>query len=162
MFRICVLSICVLTWLGCVGAPDAPLPGDIATAYHAEGRLDEATREIDLAVRTRPRDLALRRQAARIHAEAGGIDRAIGHLEIATQLAPNDPSLWMALGDLETGRQNDSDAYVAYRRAAKLEPDDMRAASELSRTAEALGFSEEAEAAYERWESLKERAGEGP
>jgi cytochrome c-type biogenesis protein CcmH/NrfG len=83
------------------------------------------------------------------------LERAIGHLEMATRLSPNDPGVWLQLADLELGRQNDADAYVAYRRAAKLEPDNMHAVSGFAQAAESLGFSEEAEAAYERWEALQ-------
>ena len=124
-------------------------------AYSAAGRYPEAAREIDLAVRARPRDLALRRQASQIHEKAGNPERAIGHLEMAIQLAPEDGTIWIDLGDLQRDRDNVADAYVAYRRAAKLEPNDLRAVSGLAKAADGLGFRDEAESAYERWAELE-------
>jgi Flp pilus assembly protein TadD len=44
---------------------------------------------------------------------------------------------------------------VAFRRAAELAPDDLRAVSGLARAADNLGFEEEAEAAYARWTQLE-------
>lgn len=141
--------------LACASPPTPPAPGDIAATYASAGRHEEASREIELAIRVRPDDLALRLQAARIYAEAGHTERAIGHLEEAIRIAPDDVALWVDLGDLERERENVADAYVAYRRAAKLEPNDLRAVSGLALTAEELGFSEEARRAYARWSELK-------
>lgn len=156
---IAALAAAIALATGCASTPPKRAPGDIAAAYLAAGRNDEAAREIELAVRTRPRDPALRRQAARIHASAGNTERAIGHLEMATQLAPQDESIWIELGKLESDRDNVADAYVAYRRASRIEPDDLRAVSGLAVAAEKLGFRNEAEAAYDWWAKLQERLG---
>ena len=107
----------------------APDPGAVAAAYAAEGRLDEASREIEIAVRTHPKDLALRRQAADIYERAGNVDKAVSHLEDSIEIAPDDAETWIRLAELENGRGNLDDAYVAYRRAEKLAPDDVRAVS---------------------------------
>ena len=141
--------------LACASPPTPAAPGDIAASYASAGRHEEAARAIELAIRVRPDDLMLRRQGARIHAEAGHTESAIGHLEEAIRLAPRDAALWVDLGDVERGRENVADAYVAYRRAAKLEPNDLRAVSGLALTAEDLGFSDEASEAYARWSELK-------
>ena len=150
-----VLAVAALWGLGCQSAPQGPAPGDIAAAYAAAGRFDEAAREIDLAVRARPRDLALRRQAAQIHRSAGNAERAVGHLETAVQFAPQNGAVWGDLGDLESSRDNVADAYVAYRRASSIEPNDLRAAAGLAKTAQELGFQDEADAAYARWAELE-------
>ncbi len=150
------LSIIGLGFLvACAAPPPPPAPGDIAAAYQSAGRLQEASREIELAIRVRPRDLSLRRQAARIYIEADRSDRAIEHLESAIQLAPRDGALWIDLAEIERDRENIADAYVAYRRASALAPTDLRAVSGLALSAENLGFSEEASAAYARWAELK-------
>jgi len=131
-------------------------PGAVAAAYAAAGNYAEATREIDLAVRAQPQNAKLRRQAADIHAKAGDPDRAIEHLElVVNQISPTDAVAWIQLGDLERGRENTPDAYVAYRRASELAPDDIRAVSGLALTADALGFKDEAEAAYARWSEIE-------
>lgn len=133
-------------------------PGALAEAYSAAGRHQEAAREIDLAVRTQPRDVPLRRRAARIHADAGQVDRAVAHLElVVSQLAPGDAESWVQLADLERQRGNVTDAYVAYRRAVELAPDDVRAVSGLALTADSLGFEDEARKAYARWQELERR-----
>jgi tetratricopeptide (TPR) repeat protein len=147
-----------LLFVGCA-SPPPPDPGAVAAAYAEAGQYEEAAREIDLAVRAPPRDVQLRKQAARIHERAGNMGRAVGHLEAAIQLAPSDPEIWIALGDLETQRDNTADAYVAYRRAAELAPREIRAVAGLALAADHLGFEEEAEAAYARWSALEAELG---
>ena len=155
-----VLGLASVT--GCAN-PFAGNPGAIAEAYEKAGRYDEAAREIELAVRSHPRNAALRRQATRIHREGGNDDRALGHLEVlAVDLAPGDAETWIEIGDLEKRRENIDDAYVAYRRAAQLAPDDVRAVSGLALTADSLGFDEEAEAAYASWAELEQQETEYP
>jgi predicted Zn-dependent protease len=150
------LSIISLAFLfACAAQTPSSAPGDIATAYQSAGRLQEASREIELAIRVRPRDISLRRLAAQIYIEANDSDRAIAHLESAIQFAPSDGALWIDLAEIERDRQNIADAYVAFRRASTLEPTDLRAVSGLALSAENLGFSEEANAAYARWAELK-------
>jgi Flp pilus assembly protein TadD len=146
--------------VGCA-SPFQDDPGAVAAAYAAAGRYQEAAREIELAVRARPRDPSLRRQAAQIQAQAGNLARAIGHLElVAVELAPADATAWIGLGELEKQRDNLADAYVAFRRAAELAPDDIRAVSGLALTADSLGFEEEAEAAYATWAELERQQGQ--
>jgi protein O-GlcNAc transferase len=156
------LALALAAVPGCAN-PFAADPGAVAAAYEQAGRYDEAAREIELAVRSHPRNAALRRQAARIYAEGGHLDRALGHLEVvAVDLAPGDAEAWIQIGDLEKQRGNIDDAYVAFRRAAQLAPDDIRAVSGLALTADSLGFDEEAEAAYTRWAELERRQQEFP
>jgi tetratricopeptide (TPR) repeat protein len=139
---------------GCVELP-ARDPGRVAAAYAAAGRYDEAAREIELAVRSHPKDVRLRQQAARIHEQASQPAEAVGHLEIAIELAPGNAQSWILLGELENERDNVADAYVAYRRAAELAPDDIRAVSGLALAADSLGFDDEANHAYARWAELE-------
>ena len=145
----------VLVAVVACAAPAPRGPGSIAAEYAAQGRWLEASREIELAVRRDPRDPDLRHQAAGIYREAGRPADAVRHLEAAIQITPADPEIWIELGDLEKGRENIQDAYVAYRRAAELAPDDLRAVSGLALTADSLGFEDEAEQAYERWNELE-------
>jgi Flp pilus assembly protein TadD len=153
------LALPILLALACAG-PAHRDPGAIAKAYLDAGRVDEAVREVELAVRTHPTDVALRRQAGRIQARAGDLERAVAHLEVALSIAPNDADVSIDLGELEQSRENTADAYVAFRRAQELAPDDIRAVQGLALSAEALGFSEEAADAYARWAELERQAGE--
>lgn len=150
------LVLVLVLQAGCAN-PFARNLGAVADAYATAGRHDEAVREIELAVRTHPRNPALREQAARIHAQGGDLVRAIGHLEVvAVDLNPDDAGVWIALGELETRRANIADAYVAYRRAAQLAPEEVRAVSGLALAADSLGFDDEAEAAYASWARLEQ------
>ena len=139
---------------GCAGRTGRQ-PGALAERYAAAGRLDDAVREIDLAVRSHPRDADVRVQASAIHRTAGHRDVAIFHLEAAIQFAPRNAEVWIALGELENERENIADAYVAYRRAAELAPDEVRAIAGLALAADNLGFDEEARNAYARWAELE-------
>lgn len=158
MRRLLALAFAPLLFAGGCSHPPQREPGSVAAAYVAAGRYEEAAQEIELAVRAHPSDLAVRRQAAEIQARVGNLDAAIGHLETAIQLSPADPVTWMQLAELEQNRENVADAYVAYRRAAELAPDDLRAVSGLALTADSLGFEDEAEKAYQRWNELERGA----
>jgi Flp pilus assembly protein TadD len=146
-----------LALLALAGGCQSPArdPGAMARTYLEAGRDEDAIREIDIAVRARPRDPALRVEAAHISAEAGDTERAIQHLEVALSIAPRDAEVSILLGELERDRNNLPDAYVAFRRAAELAPDDIRAVSGLALSAEALGFEREASEAYAQWSRLE-------
>ena len=150
------LILVLLFEAGCAN-PFARNFGAVAAAHATAGRHDEAAREIELAVRAHPRNPALREQAARIHAQGGDLVRAIGHLEVvAVDLRPDHADAWIAIGELETRRNNIADAYVAFRRAAQLAPEEIRAVSGLALSADSLGLDDEAEAAYARWARLEQ------
>lgn len=148
---------CAALAVGCAVIAPPRDPAAMAHAYLEADRVEEAVREIDLAVRTHPTDAKLRCEAARIHARSGHLESAIAHLDVALELAPSDPEVSIELGDLERRRENLSEAYVAFRRAVKLAPDDLRAVSGLALAADALGFEDEAEQAYARWAEIEGR-----
>ena len=156
--RLLPLALALALFAGCGSAPPLRDSAQVAAAYAEAGRYAEAAREIELAVRARPEDATLRRQAAAIQADAGDLARAVDHLETAIRLAPSDPEGWIALGELENRRHNPPDAYVAFRRAAKLAPKDVRAVSGLAIAADSLGFDDEADLAYARWAALEREA----
>jgi len=158
-----ILALCALpTFLflsACATPPEEPDPGAVAAAYFEAGRLDEAAREIELAVRANPRNPALRLQAAEIQQAVGNSGKAVGHLESGVAMTPSNPELWLLLGKIEVERDNTADAYVAFRRATELAPDDIGAVSGLALSADKLGFEEEADAAYARWTQLENEQG---
>ena len=161
MFRRVAFALMVALVVGCAGGQRRD-PGAIAAAYAETGRYDEASREIEIAVRAHPEDVKLRIQAAQIQAAAGNVARGVGHLVQAIQISPGDPTAWILLGELEKSRDNIPDACVAFRRAADLAPEDVRAVSGLALAADSLGFDEEAEAAYARWSALEDHDRGGP
>ena len=153
--RLLPLALALAAVAGCASHAPPQDAAAIAKAYAEAGRYAEAAREVELAVRASPEDPLLRRQAAAIQAEAGNLALAVDHLEVAIRLAPSYPEGWIALGELENRRHNPPDAYVAFRRASALAPDDVRAVSGLAITADSLGFDEEADRAYARWAALE-------
>jgi Flp pilus assembly protein TadD len=161
--RLLPLTLALAAAAGCASVERTTDAEQIAAVYAEAGRFPEAAREIELAVRARPEDVALRRRAAALQAEAGNLPLAVDHLEVAIRLGPSDVESWIALGELETRRHNPPDAYVAFRRAAALAPRDVRAVSGLALAADSLGFDEEADGAYARWAELeRERDPEAP
>ena len=129
--------------LGCANL-SASDPASLALEHAAAGRANEAAQIIEEAVAANPRDAELRRVAARLQSAVGGDSVAIAHLEEAVILEPNDAEVWADLAELERKRENFADAYVAYRRASELDPEDVRAVSGLALTAAQLGFDAEA------------------
>jgi Flp pilus assembly protein TadD len=147
----------VLLGLGCATPDPTRDLRARARAYYSEGAYSEAAVAIEQAVELSPEDPSLRREAARIAVRAGDANRALAHLEAALRSDDEDPALWSDVAELERDRQNYADAYVAYRRAAELDPEDVRAVSGLALIADHLGFEEEARAAYARWNELEQR-----
>ena len=126
-----------------------------AAAHTAAGDYEDAAREIQIALAVQPEDPRLHLQAANIYRLLGKPGVAVNHLEEALKLAPHDVQSWIVLGQIESERWNITDAYVAYRRATELAPDDIRAVSGLALAADALGFDEEASRSYARWAELE-------
>jgi tetratricopeptide (TPR) repeat protein len=129
-------------------------PGALAAAYAETGRLEEAAREIEIAVGIHPRDPDLRRQAARLHERRGRLAAASAHLEAALRLDSDDAETWMALGEVESRRGQTDAAYIAFRNAAQLAPRDARAFAALATAAERAGLPADAERARDRWRAL--------
>jgi tetratricopeptide (TPR) repeat protein len=130
-------------------------PEQIAEAYLEAGRYADALRESEKLVRIQPRNLELRLLAASANEGVGDLERAIDHLEMAQEIAPSDAEASIRIGEIEQRRERNDDAYVAFRHATALAPDELRAWRGLALTAEALGFEAEAERAYARWAELE-------
>jgi Flp pilus assembly protein TadD len=155
--RLYLSALALASSTGCAAPALREEPDALARALAAEGRFAEAAAEIERAVEEDPDDPELRREAARIEWLAGDMPRGILHLEEALEQEPGNAELWLDLGIMEQSRENLQDAYVAFRRASELAPDDLRAIAGLALTADGLGFDEEAAAAYARWNELEGR-----
>ena len=121
------LLLCVsgVSLVGCQ-SPGANASQNVALVYLDAGRYQDAAREAEQAIRRQPDDPKLRLIAARAHAGLGNTQRAIEHLEVALDLSPSDPEVSLLLGELEQSQENLPDAYVAFRRATTLAPDEFR------------------------------------
>jgi len=137
-------------------------PEQIAVAYLDAQRYPDALRESEKLVRIDPRNVDYRLLAARANEGAGDPERALRHLEMAEEIAPENAEPVILIGELEQRRDRPDDAYVAFRRATSLAPDELRAWRGLALTAEALGFDAEAERAYARWAQLEKAQSEAP
>ena len=150
-------TLAAVAALACAGLLERD-PAGKARRQLAAGQPALAADSIEQAVQQRPRDVTLRVEAAVIQRAADHTERAVLHLEGAQAIQPEDPEISILLGDIEQSRGNATDAYVAFRRAVSLAPDDVRAVSGLARAADALGFDEEAVRHYERWAELEAAA----
>jgi len=151
------MAASALAALSCAGSPERD-PGQRARQQLAAGQPELAARSIEAAVREAPRDFDLRVEAADIQLERESRERALQHLEVAQSLRPWDPEIAIRLGEIEQSRGNVAAAYVAFRRAVELAPDNLKAVAGLALAADALGLDDEALAAYERWSELEEAA----
>ena len=152
--------LALLALAGCATGYQGPQA--VTEVYLEAGRYQDAAREAEHELRRDPENIDLRKLAARAHAGAGNVDRAIEHLDLALDGSPRDPEISILVGELEQERGNLPDAYVAFRRASKLGPEEIRAWSGLALSAEALGFESEAAGAYARWAQLEQEQGLAP
>jgi tetratricopeptide (TPR) repeat protein len=139
--------------------PPKPNPGALAEQYLAQGDKLEAMRESERLVRANPKNAELRLVAAEMNEANGDLDRALLHLEAAAELDPSSGEAVIRIGEIEQRRQRMDPAYIAFRRAIRVAPDDVRAWKGMAMTAEALGFEAEAEKAYTRWAELEKAQG---
>jgi cytochrome c-type biogenesis protein CcmH/NrfG len=148
------LVVALAIGLGCAGWQAQPQdPGAAAAAYAAQGRLAEAVREAEIALRTHPRDVRLLRQTADLYLRIGAPAKAASALEAATRAAPADVDVWLAYAEVETGRGMVDSAYVAYRQAVRLAPENRRALAGFAGAAERAGILDEAKQARRRLQS---------
>ncbi len=90
-----------------------------------------------------PDDVALLRVAGRASAELGR-DDAIGHLERAVELEPENADAWRDLGEVLLFEHRLDEATKAFRQTVELRPNDVGALVQLAHTAYAAGDPEDA------------------
>lgn len=98
----------------------ATLEAVISTAV-AVDRLDLATQALELAVIAAPTDGSRHARLGVAYQKWGKLDEALGHLNLATTLAPEDPYGWLALSTLHLMKEDPG--VLAAERALKLAPD---------------------------------------
>ena len=78
----------------------------------------------DYSIEAQPRSVKIRLLDGEYYLENGHMDinKALSEFEVATQLAPDDPNSWDAMGLAEEKAENWSEAYEYYKRAYKLQP----------------------------------------
>jgi tetratricopeptide (TPR) repeat protein len=155
-----LLVACVAAAAACESKPPPkPSPGALVEQYLAQGNRLEAMRESERLVRANPRNAELRMVAARANEAQGDLDRAMEHLAVAEELDPTNGEAVIRMGEIDQKRNRMDDAYISFRRAISVAPNDVRAWKGMAMTAEALGFDAEAEKAYTRWAELEKAQG---
>jgi tetratricopeptide (TPR) repeat protein len=114
-----------------------------ARASFEAGEFSEAREAALSALAERPDDPVALRLAGAAGIETGDAN-ALGYLEKATAITPDDADAWLELGEALalTGRLED--ASDAFRRAAELRPDDARPLVDLGHAAFGAGRGDEA------------------
>ena len=157
--RLAIHAALLALW-ACSSQPKPPPgPGVVVDSYLAQGNALEAVREAERLVRANPRNAELRVVAARANEAQGDLDRAMVHLGVAEELDPSSGEAVIRMGEIDQKRERLDDAYISFRRAIKVAPNDVRAWKGMALTAEALGFDAEAEQAYTRWAELEKEQG---
>jgi tetratricopeptide (TPR) repeat protein len=120
-----------------------------ARASYEAGEFRSARDAAVAGLAARPDDPALLRLAGAAGLEIGD-EAALGHLERAVDVAPDDAENWRALGDglASAGRMDDAGA--AFRRAAELVPTDARALVDLGHAVLGTGHADEAVSYFEQ------------
>jgi predicted Zn-dependent protease len=125
-----------------------------AAIYADQGRMAEAVREVEIALRRRPDDPALLAQAADLYLRADAPRRALAALEHATFVRPGDADVWERYAAVAERCRDVEGAYVGYRRALALDEDRAVALAGFARTARSLGILDEAKQAERRLQKL--------
>ena len=147
---LCLLGAVVASYSGCNSSPKLPDKsskeyGDVVSAFyvglaalqvgddvHAESRLSEVTRLVpaEPAGWANWGILALRQR---------NYDAAAQRLERARDLAPKNDQIYDLLGVLESQRGNSAQAIADLRKAAELNPQNLRAIYQLAEETERQG-----------------------
>ncbi len=108
------------------GDPDhADAHLELGLALADMGRVDEAMRELETAVRLAPEDPAARQELAALLMDEGDYRTAIGHLREAVRLDPDGFETHLDLGFCYAQKGFYVEAERAYERARSLRPDDV-------------------------------------
>ena len=94
--------------------------------FYRRGRMGEALRDLDLAVREAPASYLLaRRVRAQVHRARGDNEEALKELQALRQQT-NNPEIAQAYAELCRATGNTTGAEIAYKSALELRPDDPR------------------------------------
>jgi tetratricopeptide (TPR) repeat protein len=116
---------------------------ELSDLYIQTGRLREAVKEAEDALKANPNDLTARRILGRISARLIGdpqqrgmnqrmLEQATEHYKKITELEPGDTEAWLMLGRLHKMAQNSVESKKAYEQVLKADPDNMDAMGGLA------------------------------
>jgi tetratricopeptide (TPR) repeat protein len=120
---------------------------ELGRALAAAGRVDEAARAFDEALRLEPRNLQALAAAAELRLKRDDAPAAEALARRALELEPRDAALHVALGQARQRQGDRAGAESAYRRAIELDPLSLIARVRLSEVLREADRLDEAEAA---------------
>ncbi len=99
-----------------------PITAQLGQAQQAlrAGKLDEARKTLEPALKSSPNDPRVNTLAARIEAKAGNLDKAIAYLKKTEAQNKSKPSYWKELGSYLQSSGKKAEARAAYQNAYKL------------------------------------------
>lgn len=125
---------------------------ELSDLYIQTGRLREAVKESEDALKLNPNDLTARRILGRISARLIGdpqqrglnqkmLEQATEHYKKITEIEPSDTDAWLMLGRLHKMAQNSVESKKAYEQVLKADPENMDALSGLAMVLADVGDS---------------------
>ncbi len=101
----------------------ADLQASLAAAYGALGRLDDARKAVDKALKAMPGHGPATHLQARLLADAGDLDGALAAISQIIEKNPQDFEAWLVKAELLVfGKHDTAGALAAYRRAIEIKP----------------------------------------
>jgi cellulose synthase operon protein C len=102
---------------------EADLKSTLALTYGSLGRRDLAQRSVEASLKAIPDYGPAKIFEARLQADSGDLDGALGAVEVQIQRAPQNPEAWQLKGDLlNYGKRDVPSAMAAYRQAIAVKP----------------------------------------
>jgi tetratricopeptide (TPR) repeat protein len=101
---------------------DADYHNNLGTAYLGQGRVDDAVREYEEAIRLRPDDATFRCNLAVVWARKGRDEDALREYGCALELDPNDSVTHFNLGNLHAKAGRVDQAIEEYQLAVRIDP----------------------------------------
>lgn len=101
---------------------DPQVRASMAEVLLRQGKVDEALKNYDDAVKAAPNSAALRIKYGSLLLLRGDVDGAIVHLDQAVVLAPGNAEAWLERGDAYFAKKDWKQAGVSYEQAAALAP----------------------------------------
>lgn len=101
---------------------DPVVRASLADIYARQGKMDEALKNYDEAVKAAPQNSALRIKYGSLLLLKGDVDGAISHLDEAVVLSPGSAEAWLRRGDAYYEKKDWKQSGVSYEQTVALAP----------------------------------------
>jgi tetratricopeptide (TPR) repeat protein len=127
----------------------------LGAVLHKQGRLEEAVRQYQLALKINPAHLMAHNNLAAVFFQQGRLEEAIAHYQVALRARPDYAKAHGNLGACFFNQGKVDEAIAEYRRALKLDPDYADAHANLAVALQQQGKAEEAAAERRKARELR-------